>query len=70
MRNRSFVLVAALALSGVALSAHHSVTAVYDTGRLVTLVGVITRVSVTNPHLTIDLKETSPDWMTVTERIR
>lgn len=61
MRNRSLVLVAALALSGMTLSAHHSVAAVYDTERLVTLVGIITRVTVANPHLTFDLKETSPD---------
>ena len=61
MRNRSFVLVAALVLGGMTLSAHHSVTAVYDIEKLVTLVGVITRVSVANPHLTVDLKETSPN---------
>ena len=69
MRNRLFTLVAALVLNGIALSAHHSVTAVYDTGRLVTLVGVITRVSVMNPHLTVDLKETSPDGAETTWRI-
>jgi hypothetical protein len=61
MRHRSFVLVAALVLSGGALSAHHSVTAIYDVDRLVTLVGVITRVSVANPHLTVDLKDARPN---------
>jgi|SRR5688572_11601973 len=61
MRNRSCVLVAALGLSEVALSAHHSITAIYDVDRLVPLVGVITRVSVANPHLTVDLKDASPN---------
>ena len=61
MRNRSFLLVAALVLSGMTPSAHHSVAAVYDTEKLVTLVGIITKVSLVNPHLTVDLKETSSD---------
>ena len=61
MRNFLLALMAVFGLNGLGLSAHHSVTAVYDTGRLVTLVGVITRVSVMNPHLTIDFKETTAD---------
>ena len=55
-----FILVAALALSGVALSAHHSITAIYDIDSLVPLAGVITKVSVANPHLTVDLKDARP----------
>ena len=70
MRNRLLVPVAAaLALSGMTLSPHHSVAAVYDTERLVTLVGVIARVSVANPHLTVDLKVTSPDGAETTWRV-
>ena len=69
MRNFPLALVAVFGLNALGLSAHHSVTAVYDTGRLVTLVGVITRVSLANPHLTVDLKETSPDGTETTWRI-
>lgn len=68
MRSRSFVA-AALVLNGMTLSAHHAVALVYDTENLVTLVGVITRVSVANPHLTVDLQVTSPDGAETTWRI-
>ena len=69
MRNCLFALIAMFGLNGLGLSAHHSVALVYDTGKLVTLVGVITRVSVENPHLTVDLKETRPDGAETTWRI-
>lgn len=66
MRNRSFLMIAALALSGMTLSAHHSVAAIYDTEKLVTLVGVLTKVTIANPHLTFDLRETTADGAVTT----
>jgi len=60
VNKRTLVLVAALVVNSIALSAHHSITAIYDIDKLVPLAGVITRVSTANPHLTVDVKETSP----------
>ena len=37
------------------LAAHHSLTATYDTGTLVTLAGVTTKVEVINPHVKVEL---------------
>ena len=42
-------------LKGSDLSAHHSVSAKFDTAKLVSLSGVITKVGLTNPHVTLQL---------------
>ena len=67
MRNFLLGLVAVFGFNG-ALSAHHSVAASYDIDRMVPLVGVLTSVSVINPHVKVVLTETAQDgtettWM-------
>ena len=47
------VMFAAYGVEG--LMAHHSLTATYDTGTLVPLSGVITKVELINPHVKVDL---------------
>src|SRR5687768_1589832 len=51
---RTFLAIVLTAYGAVTLSAHHSLTA-YDTGTVVSLSGVITRVDVMNPHLRVEL---------------
>jgi len=52
---RMFLAIVLTAFGVVPLSAHHSLTATYDTGTLVSLSGVITRIDVMNPHLRVEL---------------
>jgi uncharacterized protein DUF6152 len=49
------------ALGGVWLGAHHSIAAVYDSSKRVTVDGVVTRFQFTNPHplLMIDVTDKS-----------
>jgi hypothetical protein len=61
MRNRAVLLAVVIAVSGAAVSAHHSVAASYDTGKLVSLAGVIGRVQLVNPHVKLELTGTGPD---------
>ena len=68
MRNVLFTLVAVLSVNG-ALSAHHSVAASYDIDRMVPLVGVLTSVSVINPHVVVALKETAQDGTETTWKV-
>ena len=54
----TFALVAAVvAISGLGLQAHHSISSVYDSGRKVTLDGVVAQFQLVNPHpfLVIDV---------------
>jgi hypothetical protein len=50
-------LVAALAIGGLTLQAHHSISGVYDSSRRVTLDGVVAQFQLVNPHpfLVIDV---------------
>src|SRR5262245_31470839 len=66
MRARGVSLVVALAVSGVALTAHHSVAVTYDTDKLVSLAGVIQKVEVVNPHVKLDLESTGEDGAATT----
>jgi hypothetical protein len=57
----------AIATSGVAAHAHHSISSVYDSTRRVTIEGVITQFQLVNPHpfLLVDVKDgagTSQEW--------
>jgi hypothetical protein len=52
---RIFLVVALVGCGALGLSAHHSLTATYDTGNLVPLSGVISRVEVMNPHVKVAL---------------
>jgi hypothetical protein len=53
------LVAAALALSVLALQAHHSISSVYDSSRRVTLEGVVSQFQLVNPHpfLVIDVIE-------------
>ena len=56
MKIRVHVLALVIAASGAArLSAHHSLTAIYDTGKVVSLTGVIAGVEIANPHVKVIL---------------
>ncbi len=61
MRTKLAVLVAGLALVGLAVPAvaHHAVGAEYDADKQVTLKGTVTRIEWTNPHtrLYLDVEE-------------
>lgn len=46
-------LFVALAVGAAPLGAHHSTTAVFDTGRRVTVTGTLTKVDWVNPHIAI-----------------
>ena len=58
MKLVSLVLIAGFAISGISLQAHHSVKAGYDSSKVVTLTGLITKLDWTNPHawITMDVK--------------
>jgi hypothetical protein len=46
----ALLLVAGVLLTAIPVSAHHAVSATYDTNNEVTLTGVIAEVRLTNPH--------------------
>jgi hypothetical protein len=52
------LVVVALAISGLALQAHHSISSIYDSSRRVTLEGVVAQFQLVNPHpfLVIDVE--------------
>ena len=49
------VFAAALALNSTAVFAHHAYTAEFDTSKPIRLMGVVTRVEWTNPHIWVYL---------------
>jgi len=54
---RSLTMAAAMVLLAVgSLTAHHAISAVFDTSRQIKLVGELTRVDWVNPHVFIHLK--------------
>ena len=59
---------AVLSLSLVAIpasgSAHHSIAAVYDRAKAVSITGTITRVEIVNPHSTIEVEVRRPNGAT------
>ena len=48
-----FLILAALVMGAGSLTAHHSTTAVFDTGKKVTITGTLTKVDWVNPHIVI-----------------
>ena len=58
MKLVSLVLIAGFAISGISLQAHHSVKAGFDSSKVVTLTGLITKIDWVNPHawIYIDVK--------------
>jgi hypothetical protein len=55
----------AVTMSGVPLLAHHTISAVYDVDKLVTLKGVVTEVDWRNPHVVIHLDVKNGDGSVV-----
>ncbi len=51
----------AVTISGIPLLAHHTISAVYDVDKLVTLKGVVTEVDWQNPHVVIHLDVKNDD---------
>jgi hypothetical protein len=56
-----WLIAAGLAVSGAAADAHHSLYGVYDTGRAVTVEGVVSAFHFVNPHpyLLVDVRDRS-----------
>ena len=56
---KALVVAAALAASGLAPRAHHSIAGVYDSSRRVTIEGVVSQFQLVNPHplLLVDVKD-------------
>ena len=61
MKRTLFAALAALALGGASLSAHHSFAAEFDINKPVTLQGTVTKVEWVNPHVYVylDVKDAS-----------
>jgi hypothetical protein len=59
MKNRGALMLLGILLTVMPLAAHHSTSAYFDVGRTVTLNGVITKVSLINPHAIILIKVTN-----------
>src|SRR5262245_66494513 len=61
MKRTLFAAIAALALGGASLSAHHSFAAEFDINKPITLSGTVTKVEWVNPHVYIylDVKDAS-----------
>jgi hypothetical protein len=60
-RSWTVALVAVGAMSGVTLAAHHSISAVYDSRKPVTLTGSVREFQFVNPHPWIGLDVTGAD---------
>jgi hypothetical protein len=66
MKTPSAALVAlTLTVSAVPLLAHHTISAIYDTNKVVTLKGVVTQVDWQNPHVVLHLDAKNDDGTTV-----
>jgi hypothetical protein len=65
MKHSSAALVAlALIISAEPLSAHHTISAVYDTNKVVTLKGVVAELDWQNPHVILHLDVKNADGTT------
>jgi hypothetical protein len=67
MMRGAIVVAAALAVNGIAVHAHHAISSVYDSGRRVTVDGIVAEFQLINPHpfLIIDVKDaagTAQQW--------
>jgi len=67
-RNRAIagLIGAGLLLSSVALMAHHSVSAEFDTSKKVTFTGTVKKISFMNPHIYTYVEVKEPDGKTTT----
>jgi hypothetical protein len=61
MKRWTLSLAAAIAISGIAPQAHHSISGVYDSRRQVTIEGIVAQFQLVNPHpfLFIDVTDDS-----------
>ena len=61
MKQVAIAVIAALAIAGATLSAHHSFAAEFDINKPVTLSGTVTKVEWVNPHVFVflDVKDAS-----------
>jgi hypothetical protein len=61
MKRQALLCVAAMAIAGLGVSAHHSLTGSYDTSREITIEGVITQFQFVNPHPFVTISVESPN---------
>jgi hypothetical protein len=69
VRKASVVFAAVLMSATVQLSAHHSVSAEFDTTKPVTFTGTISRVEWTNPHIYTHVQVKEPDGKVTEYRV-
>ena len=58
IRPRSWLVLTALGLAALPTFAHHSLTAEFDTRKVLVLTGVVSHVQWVNPHIYVDLDVT------------
>ena len=58
-----------LTISAIPLFAHHSVAAMYDSAKVMTITGKVTEVFWRNPHTSLSISVTGPDGKLLTWRI-
>jgi Family of unknown function (DUF6152) len=58
------LIIFSLTVSVAPISAHHTITAIYDTNKVVTLKGVVTEVNWQNPHVILHLDVKNGDGAT------
>ena len=69
IRKASVVFAAVLTMATVQLSAHHSVSAEFDTTKPIKFTGTITRVEWTNPHIYTHVQVKEPDGKVIEYRV-
>jgi len=69
LRKASVVFAAVLMSATVQISAHHSVSAEFDTTKPVTFTGTISRVEWTNPHIYTHVQVKEPDGKVTEYRV-
>jgi len=69
-RTASILLLAgALLVMASPVSAHHSITAEFDTTKTITFTGTVKKVEWQNPHIYTDVEVKNPDGATVVYRV-
>ena len=69
LRKASVVFAAVLMMATAQLSAHHSVSAEFDTAKPIKFTGTITRVEWTNPHIYTHVQVKEPDGKVTEYRV-
>jgi hypothetical protein len=69
MRTRLALLAIAFLSLALPAQAHHTFVTKYDPAKLITVSGVVTSVSFTNPHISFEVQSAGASWTVETESI-